>query len=233
MGIIKELNHIALKTPDLEATRHFYIDVLGGKIIRNLKNAEGLSCTYYFQLADGVIEVFGGKENFGFQHIAFLTAEDRELYSLCDDLKAMGYEFTDGPRRAGSGDGHLAFFKDSSGVIFELIQRKENIRIRGLKNEHIEEFACISICVPEEMKEKSEAFCLNTIGLQKKGSAAEKSWYHSGPDMIEAVTASADKPLSHIVFRVKDCFALFPWNSLFLEHHQTANANQQVPVDLT
>jgi glyoxylase I family protein len=199
MAIIKEINHVALRTPDLEATRRFYIDVLGGKIIRNLKNAEGVSYTYYFQLAEGVIEVFGGKENLGYQHIAFLTADDRELYALCDEMKTMGYVFHDGPRKAASGIGDLAFFKDSSGVVFELIQRKEDIRIPGLKNEQIEEFACVSICVPEEKTEKCDAFYRDTLGLKKKGAAAGKAWYSYGPDTIEAVTGSSEKPLSHIV----------------------------------
>jgi len=208
MGIIKELNHVALRTDDLEATRHFYVDVLGGKIIRDLKNAEGVSYTYYFQLAEGVIEVFGGKDNLGYQHIAFLTSDYLELYSLCDELKANGCQFTDGPRRAGSGIGHLAFFKDESGVIFELIERKEDIRIPGLKNEHIEEFACISICVPAEKKDACDAFYRNTLGLQKKAEQNRKAYYSYGPDTIEAVTAAAEKPLSHIVFRVKDCAEL-------------------------
>lgn len=152
--------------------------------------------------------MFGGKDNLGYQHIAFLTSDDLELYALCDELKANGCNFTDGPRRAGSGIGHLAFFRDESGVIFELIERKEDIRIPGLKNEQIEEFACISIFVPEEKKEACDAFYRDTLGLEKKGAAAGKAYYSYGPDTIEAVTGSSEKPLSHIVFRVKDCAAL-------------------------
>lgn len=209
MSIIKELNHVALKTGDLKATMYFYVDVLGAKIIRDLKDANGESYLYYVQLAEGVIEIIRGqqgRDELGFLHVAFLTDDNQDLFEICDSLKKMGYEFTDGPRKAASGIGHLAFFKDASGVLFELIQRKEDIRIPGLENEQLKEFAYISICVADEVKEKCADFYLNTLGLQERNSLPGKTYYSYGSDTMEAVHASADKPLSHIAFRVKDCF---------------------------
>lgn len=215
--MIKELNHVAVRTGDIEASIKFYVDILGAKVVRDAVSSDGNSRFVYVQLVDGLIEIIKGKPgatNLGLQHVAFLTSYDTNINEVHDKLVEMGYHFTVEPKLASSGDGYLAFFEDASGVLFEIIQRKENIRIPNLKNEHLEEFDHISIRVTDESYKKCEDFYLNTMGfsvrkiLKKPGSTM--SYYKCGLDTLETLYAEGkpkvEKPLGHIAFRVKDCF---------------------------
>lgn len=217
--MIKELNHVAVRTGDMEASLHFYVDILGAKVIRDTTSPDGKGRFVYVQLVDGVIELIKGNpggSNLGLQHVAFLISDDTDIHQVREKLGQMGYEFTVEPKLASSGDGYLAFFKDTSGAIFELIQRKENIRIPGLKNEHLEEFDHISIRLSDDNYQKCADFYLNTMGfkvrriLEKSNSAM--SYYKWGPDTLETLyskgRAKDDKPLGHVAFRVKDCFEM-------------------------
>ncbi len=215
--MIKELNHVAVRTGDMEASLHFYVDILGAKVIRDATSPDGKGRFVYVQLVDGVIEIIKGKpgsDNLGLQHVAFLISDDTDIHQVHDKLVGMGYHFTVEPKPASSGDGYLAFFEDTSGAIFEVIQRKENIRIPGLKNEHLEEFDHISIRVTDDSYKQCEDFYLNTMGfevrriLEKPKSVM--SYYKFGPDTLETLYSvgkpKVEKPLCHIAFRVKDCF---------------------------
>lgn len=217
--MIKELNHVAVRTGNMEAALHFYVDILGAKVIRDATSPDGKGRFVYVQLVDGVIEIIKGKpgaDNLGLQHVAFLISDDTDIHQVRERLGEMGYEFTVEPKLASSGDGYLAFFKDSSGAIFELIQRKENIRIPGLKNEHLEEFDHISIRVADDNHEKCADFYLNTMGFQVRRILEKPksvmSYYKFGPDTIETLypqgRPKVEKPLCHIAFRVKDCYEM-------------------------
>lgn len=153
----------------MEKALHFYVDILGAKIIRDASSPDGKGRYVYVQLVDGVIEIIKGKpgaDNLGLQHVAFLISDDTDLQTVHKQLVDMGYHFTVEPKAASSGDGYLAFFEDTSGAIFELIQRKENIRIPGLKNPHLEEFDHISIRVTDQSYQKCEDFYLKTLGFE-------------------------------------------------------------------
>lgn len=215
--MIKELNHVAVRTGDMEASLHFYVDILGAKVIRDATSPDGKGRFVYVQLVDGVIEIIKGQpgaDNLGLQHVAFLICDSTDIYSVHDRLVEMGYRFTVEPKQASSGDGYLAFFEDGSGAIFELIQRKENIRIPGLKNEHLEEFDHISIRVADDNRKQCEDFYLNTMGFQVRRilekTNSVMSYYKFGPDTLETLYSAGkprvEKPLCHIAFRVKDCF---------------------------
>lgn len=215
--MIKELNHVAVRSGDMEKAIHFYVDVLGGTVIRDASSPDGKGRFVYVQIVDGVIELIKGKpgsNNLGLQHVAYLV--DEPLEEIHRRLVEMGYHFTVEPKLSSSGDGYLAFFEDSSGAIFELIQRNENIRIPGLKNDWIEEFDHISIRVSDDCYKKCEEFYLQTLGfkirrvMEKTNSVM--SYYKLGPDTLETLYSQGkpkvEKPLGHIAFRVKDCFKM-------------------------
>lgn len=133
--MIKELNHIGLFTANMDVSRHFYVDILGGVVIRDFKNAEHLSQLVFIQLALGVIELIRvppDASNKGLAHVAYLIDAERTLDENYQYLHGRGMTFTVLPKPTSAGDGRLTFFQDFSGAIFELIQREENIRIRDL-----------------------------------------------------------------------------------------------------
>ena len=216
---IKELNHVAIRTADMKAAVHFYKDILGGTVIRNVPGPDGNAQFVYIQIVDGVIELIQGKpgaDNLGLQHIAFLTADGTDLDAFARQLKDSGYRFTVEPKPASSGDGRLCFFEDTSGAIFELIQRNEKIRIPNLTNSHILEFDHISVRLHDSNRKQCTDFYLNTMGftvrriLEKPGQVM--SYYSWGKDTLETLyregMEKTAKPLGHIAFRVKSCAAV-------------------------
>ena len=205
--MIKELNHIGLLTTDIEASKNFYVNILGGTIIRDHKDDAG-SLFVYIQLALGVIELIrvpADNANKGFVHIAYLIDDLKSLDEYYEDLKVKGYEFTLAPKPTTAGDGRLAFFNDNSGVSFELIERKENIRIRDLVNDHIKSFHHISINVSPNKVQECDGFYTGEMGFTKTGAFL----YSIDADAIELNQIEDPdvlaKPLSHICFHVVNC----------------------------
>jgi len=205
--MIKELNHIGLLTSNIEASKIFYVETLGGTIIRDFKDDEGSLYTY-IQLALGVIELIrvpAESVNKGFAHIAYLIDDLKSLDDYHQYLTGKGYEFTLAPKSTAAGDGRLAFFTDHSGVLFELIERKENIRIRDLVNDKVEAFQYISINVSAKIAPKCDEFYTTDMDFKKSGAAR----YELDADAIELNitedTMLLEKPLSHICFKVNNC----------------------------
>lgn len=216
--MIQELNHIGIRVGDIEKSIDFYTRVLDGKIIRDVKTASGDGRFAYVQIAEGVIELIKGipgSSNLGLVHIAFLIDDKQSLEETYEHISKKGYTYTVTPKLASSGDGKLSFFNDASGVSFELIERKEKIRIPSLVNMHILEFDHSSIRVSDESYEKCNDFYLNEMGFQirkilKKGDHV-MTYYSLGADTLETLyipgKPNVEKPLDHIAFRVKDSFA--------------------------
>jgi len=210
--MIKELNHIGLLTSDINASRDFYESALGGVVIRDHRDAEG-SLFLYIQLALGVIELIRvpkNADNKGFVHVAYLIDGTKSLDEDYAYLSEKGYEFTLLPKSTAAGDGRLAFFKDHSGVLFELIQRDENVRIRDLVNPRIDAFHSIAINVSPETARECDAFYTTEMGFARSGAQkGQKTLYSIDGDSIELTeTDSAEalaKPLSHISLSVTDC----------------------------
>lgn len=215
--MIRELNHIGLPTPDMDASKKLHIETLGGTVIRDFRNSENLSQFVYIQLALGVIELIRvastNTTNQGFSHVAYLIDSEKTLEEVHTELVEKGYEFTVAPKAAASGDGRLAFFKDTSGVIFELIQRTENIRIRDLVNPRIVAFRHIAINATPEAAQKCDGFYTSDLGFTKVGSrmtqSGRKSLYAYAEDNIELTEttdeAKLSRPLHHISFVVSNC----------------------------
>jgi len=213
---IKELNHVGLRAPDIDMAIHFYKDILDGSIIRDAHSPDGKVRFVYVQIVDGVIEIIQGTpgaDNLGLIHIAFLTADGTDLDLFAGQLKEEGYRFTVDPKPTSSGDGRLCFFEDSSGAIFELIQRNEKIRIPDLRNPYILEFDHISISLHDSNHERCADFYLNTLGftvrrvLERPGRVM--TYYSWGKDTLETLyregAAKNPTPLGHIAFRVESC----------------------------
>ena len=219
-SVVRELNHVAIRVADMDESLRFYHELLGGEIIRNVKGPDGKGQFVYVQLAEGVIELIKGQPgapNLGLQHIAYLTSKDHDIYSAADAARARGYEFTVEPKMASSGDGYLCFFKDKGGTTFELIQRDEDIRIPGLKNEKILEFDHISIRADETSYADTQELLQGLLGMkvrrlfQKPGTAME--YYQLGPDTIELLygkdKVKPDQPIIHIALRVPCSKAMY------------------------
>lgn len=226
---LRELNHTAVQSGNLEESVRFYTEILGGRIIRDACAVNGNGRYIYVQIANGVIELVRGmpKQNRrGFQHIAFLLSEGAELKAVRQKLGETGIVFTVEPKKASSGNGFVSFFQDISGASFELIQRQENIRIPDLKNQYIEEFSHISLSVSKKALIRCRDFYINTLGFQLRGVLKSPGglavYCKMGEDTIELLDSpkqtAAGNPLRCISFRVKDCFEM----KKYLEFHGIA-----------
>ena len=215
MSVVRELNHVAIRVADMDASLRLYRDLLGGTVIRDARSPDGKGHFVYVQLADGVIEFIQGQPgaaNLGLQHIAFLTSRDKDIHQAAEAARARGYTFTVEPKESSSKDGYLCFFKDNGGTVYEFIQREENIRIPNLKNERILEFDHISIRVDDESRADTEDLVQNVFEMPIRRvyerPGAHMAYYKFGPDTIELLYG-ADKPrpanpIIHIAFRVPD-----------------------------
>lgn len=137
--MIKELNHIGIRSAHMEESIALYKKALSGRIIRDAQSLDGASRFVYIQIGIGVLELISVKNEAdeGFAHVAFLLdgAVDDAYERLKDQVR-----FTVLPKKAGSGDGRLAFFEDKSGVIFEIIERKENVRMPAFETPLVKAF---------------------------------------------------------------------------------------------
>jgi len=133
--MIKEVNHVGIKTYRMDDSIHFYEKLLGGKVIRNAGTPDGRFRYVYVQVAAGVVELITSldENDQGYAHIAFLLA-DKSLDAHHEAICGYGREFSVPPKPTSSGDGRLAFFADTSGVTFELIERTEDIRLPFVGN---------------------------------------------------------------------------------------------------
>ena len=220
MAIVRELNHVAVRVADMEASLRFYRDLLGGKIIRDAHAPDGKGHFVYVQLAEGVIELIQGKpgaDNLGLQHIAFLTSHDKDINQVAQAMRDRGYKFTVEPKESSSKDGWLCFFKDVGGTVYEFIQREEDIRIPNLKNDLILEFDHISIRVDDESRADTEDLVKNVFEMpvrrifEKPGSVM--GYYKFGPDTIELLYGQGKprpaNPFIHFALRVKDAKEMY------------------------
>jgi catechol 2,3-dioxygenase-like lactoylglutathione lyase family enzyme len=102
------INHLALVTPDMDATVRFYHGVLGMRLVATL-NA-GPMRHYFFEMApENTVAFFEVKKTKPFQvpagmpdlrkaqfdHLSFNVADENALHELQRRLKAFGVEVTD------------------------------------------------------------------------------------------------------------------------------------------
>jgi catechol 2,3-dioxygenase-like lactoylglutathione lyase family enzyme len=124
------INHLALVTPDMDATVRFYHGVLGMRLVATL-NA-GPMRHYFFETAPGNtvaffevpdVEAFAKpagvpdrRRAAQFDHLSFNLADEESLHALRRRLKAHGCEVTG---IVDHGIIHSIYFTDNNGIALE------------------------------------------------------------------------------------------------------------------
>lgn len=111
-----------IRVTDVEKSLHFYIELLGLKLLRKKDYPQGRFTLYYLATEEGEPEIefthnwdtkeYSQGNNFG--HFAFRVDN---IYQLCEQLEEAGVTILRPPR-----DGHMAFIKDPNGISIELLQ---------------------------------------------------------------------------------------------------------------
>ncbi|WP_026957374.1 lactoylglutathione lyase [Aliagarivorans taiwanensis] len=128
--------HTMVRVKDVDASLHFYCDLLGFKLVTRddyesgrfsliflaapedyerakVEKAPCLELTYNWPDENGESETYTGGRNFG--HIA-IQVED--IYAACQHLQDNGVVINRPPR-----DGYMAFVRSPDGVSVELLQK--------------------------------------------------------------------------------------------------------------
>lgn len=125
--------HTMVRVSDVDASLHFYCELLGMKEVRRKENEKG-RFTLIFLAADedeetakkkdGPLleltynwdpEEYSGGRNFG--HLAFRV---KDIYQTCKKLQDNGVTINRPPR-----DGHMAFVRSPDGISIEFLQAGE------------------------------------------------------------------------------------------------------------
>jgi glyoxylase I family protein len=113
-------HHIAMRSPNYEATKCFYTEILGFPIVGEF---EGRNVVFIdiggttIELGKGDVEA-GEPPKSGLMHLAF---EVDDVDATFEELRAKGVEFTIEPRTP-FGDLRIAFFCDPDGNSLELFK---------------------------------------------------------------------------------------------------------------
>ena len=125
--------HTMVRVKDIDASLHFYCDLLGLQEVRRTENEAGRFTLVFLaapknleqSAAERCPEVeltfnwdpedYQGGRNFG--HLAF---EVEDIYALCAHLQSRGVTINRPPR-----DGYMAFIRSPDGISIELLQKGE------------------------------------------------------------------------------------------------------------
>ena len=130
--------HTMVRVADVDASLHFYRDLLGMVEIRRNENEKGrftliflaapedearakeekapmIELTYNWPEEGETGERYDGGRNFG--HLAYVVDD---IYATCQKLMDAGVTINRPPR-----DGHMAFVRSPDGISFELLQEGE------------------------------------------------------------------------------------------------------------
>ncbi|MEP4547293.1 MAG: VOC family protein [Saccharospirillum sp.] len=116
--------HTMIRVTDLDASLHFYCDLLGLQEIRRKDVPAGKFTLVFLATEPGEPEVeltynwesdevLGGGRNFG--HLAYRVDD---IYALCQHLQDNGVAILRPPR-----DGHMAFVRSPDNISIELLQK--------------------------------------------------------------------------------------------------------------
>lgn len=120
--ITLKVNHIHFKTPDVNRTAQWYIEILGAQIVSENKNADG-SSSFRLDLPGIPMNVTGcvsGQElnqTYGLEHVALDTDEFDTTLQLLKDKQISILE-----ERARPNGGRIAFFEGPDGVRLEILE---------------------------------------------------------------------------------------------------------------
>ena len=122
---LTKVHHVAFIGTDYEASKHFYIDLLGFELIRETYRAERDDYKLDLRLADCELELFIIKnspkrvsypEAAGLRHLAFSVASVDETVK---ELNALGIE-TEPVRLDDITGKKMTFFRDPDGLPLEI-----------------------------------------------------------------------------------------------------------------
>ncbi|EIP98973.1 lactoylglutathione lyase-like lyase [Opitutaceae bacterium TAV1] len=130
MATVTRLLHTRMRVNDIERTVKFYEDALGLKVARRSQSPRGAQLVFLATPgSEEEIELCQMPASAGappvqvqpdLMHLAF---EVENLEAFAAELKAKGYELSDGPTRSGSG--MIAFIDAPEGYEVELIERRK------------------------------------------------------------------------------------------------------------
>ncbi|MEJ2045843.1 MAG: VOC family protein [Reinekea sp.] len=119
--------HTMVRVKNLDASLHFYCDLLGLQEIRRKEVEAGRFTLVFLATAPGEAEVeltynwdsedYGEGRNFG--HLAF---EVDDIYGLCQKMMDAGVTINRPPR-----DGHMAFVRSPDNISIELLQKGDSL----------------------------------------------------------------------------------------------------------
>lgn len=127
--------HTMIRATDLDATLHFFCDLLGLVEVNRYDSEQGRFTLVFLAAPEDVdlakerktplVEItynwdpeeYTGGRNFG--HLAYRVAN---IYELCERLQAGGVTINRPPR-----DGHMAFVRSPDGISIELLQAGESL----------------------------------------------------------------------------------------------------------
>ena len=122
--------HTMLRVGDLEASKKFYCEALGMKMLREKEYPDGKFTLcfvgYGDESAEAVIElthnwgVTSYELGNGYGHVALGT---NDIKGACDRVRALGYKVTREPGPMKHGTTVIAFVEDPTGYKIELIER--------------------------------------------------------------------------------------------------------------
>ena len=122
--------HTMLRVGDLAASKKFYCEALGMRVLREREDPEGkysLCFVGYGEESDtAVIELTynWGRSSYtigdAFGHVAIGT---EDIKAACDRVRALGYKVTREPGPMKHGTTVIAFVEDPNGYKIELIER--------------------------------------------------------------------------------------------------------------
>lgn len=119
--------HTMVRVTDIDASLHFYCDLLGLKETHRKDVEAGRFTLVFLATEDGAPEVeltynwdpenYGEGRNFG--HLAY---EVDDIYAACQKLMDGGVTINRPPR-----DGHMAFVRSPDNISIELLQKGDNL----------------------------------------------------------------------------------------------------------
>ncbi|MDX1341871.1 MAG: VOC family protein [Reinekea sp.] len=119
--------HTMVRVTDLDASLHFYCDLLGLKEIRRNDYPKGRFSLIFLATEEGAPELelthnwdpeeYGEGRNFG--HLAYRVDN---IYEACQKLMDGGVVINRPPR-----DGHMAFVRSPDNISIELLQKGDDL----------------------------------------------------------------------------------------------------------
>jgi len=121
--------HTMLRVTDLGRSIEFYTHVLGMKVLERTENNDyryTLVFVGYEDQADGTtIELTYNWDTNQYDHgnaFGHLALGVEDIYTACDNIRALGGNVTREPGPVKGGETHIAFITDPDGYQIELIQ---------------------------------------------------------------------------------------------------------------